>query len=301
MRSFILVAAFALPLLSKCDSSFGAALKRLELVADGSSNPPGDRIDFTIQFDPDESTVEVAARGFRISGPRYEIATPVGESSRKGILARQRVTRDEGSFVKQGSLVIPYSDWKLKKGTHRIAYEFILTVNGQVEFVRPTPLTEVVITDETRREISVTETTFKESIEARDGQFRVASEASSTDTQSTSIQTPVTEAITRLRMTAVEIPGEFLRSKIMVYPTAKPVAANDISSTDPETLANRWWRPLSEVESGKERRIWFATNRAPSGIDARKFTGDVAEQIQYGSCIVNIPVQNHRKGTLEMP
>ncbi len=284
----------------------GATVTALKLVVDGSAEPPGDRIDFSVRFEPQEKEVDVSAKGFLIIGEGHRVTRPIGGQSVEGILARQKLVRDGEHLVKSGSVVIPYSAWTLKKGTHRIAYEFILTINNQVVFVRPTPLTEVVITEETRREMSIAETKVEDSIAKRTAVVRVAGEHSpdrpaTPAMKMTSLETPVVKETTEIRMEAVEIPGEFFRKAIPVNSSPELIRREGVPETDAQSVASRWWRPSSEVKSDSERRIWFATNRTPDAEGKDHFAGKVDPQVRYGSCVVNIPIQNHRKGTLEMP
>ena len=98
----------------------------LKLVVDGSADPPGDRIDFVVRFEPQEKELEASAKGF--SSPVVECRSPgqsVGNPQTESSL-RKKLVRDGDQLVKRGSIVIPYRDWMLKKGTHRIAYEFSL-------------------------------------------------------------------------------------------------------------------------------------------------------------------------------
>lgn len=96
-------------------------------------------------------------------------------NSGNGVLVRDVLVRDANSVLKRGSVAKPYTTLKLDRGTHRISYEFILSIKGRIVFVRPTLLSEVAITEQTRHDIKVAETTTSNSMVERSGIVRVAS------------------------------------------------------------------------------------------------------------------------------
>jgi esterase/lipase superfamily enzyme len=50
--------------------------------------------------------------------------------------------------------------------------------------------------------------------------------------------------------------------------------------------------------------VFFATSRAvvaPAAVDPSRFGNNVAPQLSYGSCLVNIPIEHHTRGEIEVP
>lgn len=77
------------------------------------------------------------------------------------------------------------------------------------------------------------------------------------------------------KLKSVEIPGEFLRTPVSANSNSDATAEAGLAETDTQTVARRWWRPLSEVKSDGKRRIWFVTNRATLAGAENSFTESV--------------------------
>lgn len=276
------------------------SLKTSELVPDGSAEPAGDRIDFAVQFEQGESSIELTVRGFRVDGKQNTNVTFLGAASKNGILHLQEIISVGTAAVTRGSIVIPYGDLQLPPGTHFIAYEIIGKANGKVVFVRPTALTQLVVSTNVRRQMTVTETRYDRAVVERAQQVRIAGQSgrgkpANPELKQAALKTPVDQAVTKTKIAAVEIPGEFLRSEVV--PIATP------NTSDSKGLGTQGWRSLSELEEDGKREIWFASNRAAIDEPGARlpFGPNVSEVVRYGRCVVSVPIQNHRKGDLEMP
>ncbi len=61
---------------------------------------------------------------------------------------------------------------------------------------------------------------------------------------------------------------------------------------------------LAESSGKSKRVVSFATNRvvaAPGEAGASRFGNEAGPQVTYGSCLVNIPVEHHTRGEIEVP
>jgi esterase/lipase superfamily enzyme len=89
------------------------------------------------------------------------------------------------------------------------------------------------------------------------------------------------------------------------YPAAQAPAAPARTYPGPEAAA-----PMTQIPPAgsfialQKRPVLFATNRNlrnVAGTPSERFGGAVDQRIRYGSCLVNIPVENHTEGKLELP
>jgi esterase/lipase superfamily enzyme len=288
-----------------------ATLLNVNVVPDGSVDPPGDRIDVTVLFDPGEDELALETRAYvRLQGsadPVVPVASRDERSSDPEGHFQSTVVLKRPADSRQGvqPIVIPYASLKLPVGRHQIGYEIRGLRGGRVEFVRPTPLTTVVVSERIRSELRRTEEkTVSQSTQKRmtayvfkDGkvipqEIEVASE----------------QAIKTLevRTAKVAIPGEFARPR-PVTTRGRPTGTGGEEPAGRSALVpleGQAWAPLSEFESKPKRTAYFATNRnvlSPETLAPARFGAEASPALTYGSCLVNIPIANHTRGQVEVP
>ena len=75
-------------------------------------------------------------------------------------------------------------------------------------------------------------------------------------------------------------------------------------STRRPGLEGKPWASLAESTGKPKRMIFYATNRAvvaPAAAGTSRFGTEAGAQVTYGSCLVNIPVEHHTRGEIEVP
>ncbi len=307
----LMIAVILTPLLevSFSLSANAATLESMTLVMDGSAKPPGDRLDYSIRFEAEETELELIVRGFLVSGARNETVSSIAavQGDQPGdALVRIMIRPDTANPLKQGSLVIAYQSMHLSAGDYLVGYELSGRGKKGLEFVRATKLTRVTVTEQTRKTINVASTEVQSSLKKEKQRIRIAGERvrgapPELKEIEVSIESPRLESLTRVEQVAVEIPGEYQRRELP--PRSSQTSELPYRSAETDNLQDTPWQPLSELKPENERRVWFATNRAYSAAAAgkRSFADKIGEQLTCGRCIVNIPVDRHTKGNVESP
>lgn len=285
-----------------------ASLVKLNVVPDGSTQPPGDRLDVSVLCFPGEDEVVLEARAFvRLQGAGDQV-TPVAASGDAAhdpdgnLLIRTSVRRPADSLEADARLVVPYASLKLPKGRHQLGYEIRGLVQGRVDFLRATPLSVVVVSDRTRTEIrqreerTVPKKTRKEVTAYTVREGKVVE-------QQVEIESDELRPVAATRTVKVEIPGEFSRPRTFETRAAPPREADSVrGSVVP--LEGRAWSALSEFEAKPKRILHFATNRVEAqrgALAPARFGSTAGPALVYGDCLVNIPVEAHTRGQLEVP
>lgn len=281
----------------------------MDLTPDGSVQPPGDRLEVEIFFFPGEESLTLEVRAFAIlDGAVSDQVSSVAarDDAHRGpdgvwrLTAEVRPRDGHPSIVK--SLVVPYASLNLPKGRHQIAYELTALAGKEIAFVRATPMTFIVVTDGVRTEMRQRravpepyETRRKEmAYVVRDGQL-VREEVE--------IVFPEEELRRETVRVQVEIPGEF-RRPLMAYsrgPTPNPEEEPKEATVDP--LWGRPWSALSEFTPQHQRTVYFITNRQvvrPRERSPERFGDACSSDLTYGTCLVNIPIESHKRGAFEI-
>jgi esterase/lipase superfamily enzyme len=107
-----------------------------------------------------------------------------------------------------------------------------------------------------------------------------------------------------VRTARVEIPGEFARPRA-VTTRGRPTVEQETSGRSAVVpLEGQAWAPLAAFEPKPKRTVYFATNRnvvSPENLAPSRFGALAGSAVTYGSCVVNIPVENHTRGQVEVP
>ena len=190
-------------------------------------------------------------------------------------------------------IVIPYADFSIQPGKHKIGYEARLVVDGRLVDAQPTSLTLVTVTDKAREIPSGTMmlvspgqpdrrplTRTGEGLFWHDGKLISRTYRFRGESLSYLCDAP-------LLSSTVKIPGEFNRAGL----DGNGGAA----------------RPTAQFVPEPRRTIFFATNREvlkPDSNAAESFGDEsvlAVDKMTYGSCVVSIPVDHHRPGDIEQP
>jgi esterase/lipase superfamily enzyme len=289
--------------------AWAATLVSFNVVADGSVDPPGDRIDVAVLFDPGEDEVVLETRAYALLQGSADQVVPVeaGDAGARNPHGHFQSTvmlkRPADSRLRAGPIVIPYASLKLPPGRHQIGYEIRGLRGGQVEFVQPTPMTAVIVSERTRHEIRQAEEKTENQLSRRPMTAYVLKEGAALP-QEIEVESEQAIRTHEVRTARVEIPGEFLRPR--------PVATRGIPTTGQATpgraamvpLEGHAWAPLSAFEAKPKRTVYYATNRgvvSPETLAPSRFGAEASPTLTYGSCLVNIPIENHTRGQLEVP
>ena len=275
-----------------CTESSAATLIRQRLVTDGSVDPPGDRIDVVIAFEPDEKEVRLEVHALVVATAEEQSVERVAAKGSRNRDADGRfkktviVKRPGTGAIGRFSVAIAYADLTLGPDVHRLAYEVYAYAGEQLQFVKPTRLTKVEVTGRTRSELTlVTATERPDSIVKPINAYRL--DGDEKEVRQIELKTTRYRPEEKSTVQKVAIPGEFIRSELAT------VAKSDGEGRAQPSV------PLEELRPKAERTVFFATNRKTS--DNGKFAAELSEALRYGSCTVNIPVDSHKRGSLELP
>lgn len=280
----------------------------VDAIPDGSSNPPGDRLDIDVLFFPGETEVTLEVRAFRVQEePTYKVVpipsrSMTARDAQGNYLQTARLVKPTTGRGTTTSLVIPYAHLGLAKGTHGLAYEITGRVGKKIDFVRATKVSYVIVSNRTRTEMRIEKETIK-TVAKRDKQTVHILKDGKLTSAEVELDVPEPTFAFSTRQVKVSIPGEFQRP---LMAKAMPFPAEDDETTPWEALpvGGTAWESLDKFEPQSKRTILFATNRTvakPELFTAARYGKDTAEKVSYGAALVNIPVETHRKGQLEVP
>jgi esterase/lipase superfamily enzyme len=285
-----------------------ATLLGLDVAADGSVDPPGDRLDVRVLLFPGEDRLALETRVFaRLEGRDEVVAVEAkGPDQRDGrgkVLIRTELAREADSQEATARIVVPFAALGLPVGRHQIAYEVRGLRDGREEFARATPMTVVVVSDRTRTTTRLRPERLvpRLSVEERTAYVLQGGKAVAQEIQ---LESEDLRPVRELRTAKVEIPGEFLRPAPPATRSAPSVVEEGPIQETVVPLERKPWAALSDFESKPKRTLYYATNRsvdpkaAPS---PARFGNELGTAVTYGSCLVNIPVDHHTRGELEVP
>jgi alpha/beta hydrolase family protein DUF900 len=307
-RNLAVLLAVVLSLLA-AGSGRAATLARLDLAIDGSADPPGDRIDVSLFLGPAEKQATLQLRALEVFGenrPNQRVKAR-GQRNRDAsgsLLVTRDEPRGQRTPLVETSLVVPYEDLDLVQGTHQIAYELTAICAGQVVWVQATELTRVTVSPGVRQTLAQTRPTAPAAVETRRAPVLLGGKTLRGGVGPIDkkwidvVEARVAGAPIRENV-AVSIPGRYDREP-MRSRLERPLAVQSTEAYLAVWPKERAWYPLSEVRSNAERTVYFAPLEDEAA-KRRDFGKDVAAEISYGSCLVNIPVEHHRKGQLEEP
>jgi esterase/lipase superfamily enzyme len=300
-------AVAALLLFAASGAAHAASLVKFEVVPDGSRLPPGDKIALRVLLGPDEAPLEVVVRPYLRTGrlEAGEVAAPFPVRSRDAerraddgtYQIRSRLARSDGPIA-EISLVVEYAHLDIPIGEYQLAYEVQALRDGAVLFATFSSWTNLEITAEPRTLDPVENYTVEVPQTVTDqvlvpdantpGGFR---EISVERTQMT------TEFRTRTLAadSPVRIEGGFHRRQ--TYSLYRHIN-QDIADQELSGARQDQWVPQPRV------RIHYGTNRNVANAQARstsRYGKDVRNSLEYGTLLVNIPVEVHVQGNIERP
>jgi len=267
-------------------------LTDLTLVMDGSSDPPGDRLDIRVADVRHQGqigepvTLHFQVRAYRITNSNDDsdvVATPVEAAGERNRDEQGRFRID--SYVDMTAdnpmlehrLVVPYADLELPFGRHRIGYEVSCYHREVPQWITATRQTGVAVTDGTRTSMIIRRRVY--------GAIEEPVTLVVTDDNGKVVEVETTRTIERSNevpeLASVSIQGDFTREELGT--AGGPVAV----------------KPYQEL---RNRPVYFATNRNienPNARDHTRFGNERSDEVTYGSCRVHIPNDEvRRRGSL---
>jgi esterase/lipase superfamily enzyme len=289
-------------------SAGAATILKLEVIADGSVDPPGDVVAVSLLLFPGEGGIALELRAFvRNAGADGNVAAVAANDQmhrdEKGRwLKRVVLERPKEGHALDARIVVPFASLKLAPGRYELAYELRGVRDGSTQFARATPMTPLVVSTLTR-----TKTSQRDEIDSvrpqREMRKAYVIKDGKAIAQDVEIETDVTEVRHEKRSMKVEIPGEFSRPAAVHTRGDAPPDETGIQSSA-RALDGKPWASLAESTGKPKRVIFYATNRAvipAAAAGAPRFGTEAGPQVTYGSCLVNIPVEHHTRGEIELP
>lgn len=297
-------------LLAVHGSARAAALLKLEVVPDGSLAPPGDRIDASLLFLPGDEAIAFEVRAFvKPGGAEGNVVAvdandDVHRDARGKWFTGLQVQRPKtGEPAVEVQVVVPYASLKLSPGTYELAYEVRGLRDGKVEFVQATPMTRLKVSNGVR-----TITSRGEDVTAarptKEKRTAYTIKDGKPVAQTIEIPSEAPELHREVQEVKVDVPGEFYRPRTFNVRAAPNRADENAIKNSVVPLEGKAWTCLSDFVPKHERTVYFVTNRNvvhPEQATPDRFGNDVSPQVTYGTCLVNIPVEHHARGELEVP
>ncbi|MCA9123876.1 MAG: alpha/beta fold hydrolase [Planctomycetaceae bacterium] len=302
LRAFMsLAVAFAL-----CADIDAAVLARVNLQSDGAIEPPGDRIAVTVIFLPGETELTVDVRVFARLEMGQSISAVVSRDPQQAddagnLWISKVIRRKADTNAASVDIVVPYASMKLPEGIHELAYEITGRRDDEIDFVKATEMNAVVVSQQTRTSMLLAQDTLRY-VERQTTRTAIVVEDNGISERQVQIATPKPLFAFQQRSVAVNIPGEFSRPMMAkaMLPREKPVDEDTLAAIPLEGQA---WESLAKFEPKRNRTIFYATNReviAPDERSPARF-GNTVGELSFGACTINIPIEHHTKGSLEVP
>ena len=308
------VAFFVLCLASAASA---ATLANLELIPDGSADPPGDRLAFVPLLAAKEMEATCEIRAFTVDSDRRhsQAVQARGNNDRDahGSLVITRNIKREDRSAERFGVVVPYAELDLPVGTHWLGYAVSVKGANLEPFVVATRLTQVVVSETPRSQMRVQLRSARESVDTHEQAALVGGAPGQKGTEavrkSITVSTPKVSSEIKTSDVKVSIPGGFQRR----VPPREITRGDDADYADRDqlsaagtalvSLASIATAPLATAKSNDPRLVYFATNRAVAKTSTPSrpmFSSDPGAELSTGQCLVNIPVQ-HQRGSLEQP
>lgn len=283
-----------------------AMLLRTEVVTDGIVDPPGDRIDVVIGFFPEDKDLTLTIRGF-LADPAAGTSKPLpakdmetGKSLPQWI-RKVPVSRPLDGQPARVSVPVPFASLRLARGLHRVGFEVTGAQGDQIDFVEPTPLTNLQVTGDVRRSMMPPPPPMKfKPIEQKVSAYVLKDGKLQEVQAATQSEEPIFEDVPMPEI-AVNIPGEFTHPLFFEAPPNQDQLDEDAAMVLPPPGAG--WSSAATFVPERDRKVLFATNRviADASLKTCARFGSTADKLSYGSAVVNIPLETHKRGELETP
>lgn len=287
--------------------SDAAVLLKLDVVADGSAAPPGDRIDVRVLLLPGDEGMSLETRAF-VKLQDHDDIVPVEargadhRDSRGRVLVSAGLEPIRDSREADGHVVVPFAALKLPAGRHEIAYEVRGVKDGQVVFAHATPMTMVVVSDRTRTTMRPRQAAGAPRV-ATEQRTAYVAEGGKAVARPVEIEIEQVQPGRPLGSVKVEIVGEFVRPAAVRLRSGTAAGTGSVEQ-ELAPLEGKPWAALSDFEAKAKRTVYYATNRSVTAAaehSPARFGIEVAPSLTFGSCLINIPVEHHARGELEVP
>lgn len=301
-----------LMLLVLSGSANAASLVAFDVDPDGSVDPPGDRIRIRVLFAPGEAPIEVTVRPYLrklLSEPDQDPAPFLIRSKKPSLRAsdgtyeyRVWLARERSAIVEVAT-VIEYADLDVSTGNYQLAYDLEARRDTQILFATFSKWTILNVTDKPR-EVTISRTVTALETVRREEQVLIPDDRVPGRLREITVERSETVE-KQVNIVAggpekVLIPGGFDRRQqahmVIHHLDGDPeedIPDNQLSGADPDQ-----WVPKPKV------RVHYATNRnvvQPQATSTLRFGNELSTTLNYGSLLVNIPVEVHELGRIERP
>jgi esterase/lipase superfamily enzyme len=287
-----------------------ASFRDLKLVLDGSSAPPGDVLELSVLFYPDDAALTLEVRAYQIVD--VPAADPAAPPARETLPVRGfRDLRDpEGRFVKRVTLprpqgdvessvriIIPFAALDLPLGEHRVGYEVVARRGADVQFSAATEVTFMTLTDAPRTQMRVPVIRRTSGIRRQTRTILVADPAQPQGFREETVQVPIEDFTDTETFEQVDvmIPRGYarFRRQVAAFTNAEDPLAAQLTDLQLRGAAYVW---------RQKEPVLFATNRNIADAAAAGLArfGDTIGPVTYGSCLVNFP-HEHEPGERAQP
>jgi esterase/lipase superfamily enzyme len=281
-----------------------ASITKIDLKTDGNARPPGDLLQVTVVTKPIEKSLRLEVRAYRVDPSSGEVIERVRAATndfrdedgffiRKTELDRDILNLEQPEFP----LIVPYAALKLPPGEHTIGYVVRLMTADRELSERATRLTLCRVSTHSQKRIIRKNYTVSKTIETS-REVSVLLPKDGTLAEKILVlhdARPVFEE--QARQFAIEVPGGFERADVST-PVLTWSTTNEAGIPETSHESNHPWIPHDK------QAILFATNRkiaSQQDFTAKRFGTTLSGDMSYGIATVNIPVEVHHRGELELP
>jgi esterase/lipase superfamily enzyme len=304
-KQFVCALLFAIFIaMSGTSLAWSATILTAELQTDGSVDPPGDAIRVKIQRELNGTGLSLGVRAYVVDPKSRQMlreiakATDAPAPTPPTYLVQLTLPKNAELNVEEHSVVVPYSSLKLPPGTYVIGYVVSLVRGNAVISACPTRLTTCLVDDRTTERPVYRETKVATTVPVivETSAYVIADEKIESKTMSVEVNRPVFEA--RTNEVNVKIPGGYTREDLKDLPETSWSLSD---GSGEEKVAFKTEKPWIPNDS---QTVWFATNRNVEDANERsanRFGNTASTELNRGKATVNIPVEVHRRGKLELP
>ncbi len=231
-------------------ASAGASLLESKLTPDGSAQPPGDRLELQVLFDPGEKAIRIEARAVLVPAEKDKPVVPVSargdphrDAAGRFLLAEDLAPPADNGLLANVTLIVPYQELDIPYGRHRLAYEIRGLRGADILFVGGTPITPLAVTRQPRTSMLVTEPPAAKPLKI---EAIVGGPAGHAQTESLELKVIPRDAEPIRKLVEVNIPGGYLRGGLIATDPAAP----PVFGATPTAAANGLGVALARVIPG---------------------------------------------------
>jgi len=263
-----------------------ASIVGYDVASRADNQRPGDRITATVLLEEGETDLRLEARPLVVSGRQFRPVPRKGQGGKSVAVSVRidpaRAKRGErGAAVVTVAIEVGYDHFELKAARYDFMYELRLLRGDRTLGMQSTGTSRLIVEGGTAPSIKrvtvggpplVVEDQPGKAYAVRNGKL---------------VEFDATYEVAR--------PAKGVKTRSFAPPSAGEVERN-LDDTTRAPVAS-----LAEFEPKQKRVVYYATNRNVVDAEAAtvaRFGGEISDTTSYGSCLVNIPIQNHQPGEL---